>query len=325
MKLAAATYNNRMIRLNFLNKVIRVLVILVVMPLLSAKVYAQELPPPEIDLTDIKSVNPSSLSELSDKESEPDLSTTAKQEPENVLNSEEEDKETDGIRDEDLFGTDENLIETSSNEVTHLIKFDLTGNVVFMTQEKNKQGDIVSGEPYLEVVYHFLFEKPIVLSRNRNLDTIEVDLEADDFGSLAKNEFFDCQLDIDIPKIPVEISSKIQVETVPGEDDQKGQEVEVSKSLILKLDFDSSIREDWFSLCTDFSGTNLNTQGDTEDYYMQILKLLDPSLSAIVIEDYNESETSTVDLSTPQKIINDLDIRNDISLSGSGQIIIEPL
>ncbi|EKD41687.1 MAG: hypothetical protein ACD_73C00577G0001 [uncultured bacterium] len=238
------------------------------------------------------------------------------------------DEDNEEIKDEDLFGSDsEKDPPAEVQNETHLLKFEFNGSVVFMAQEKNNKGETVSGEPYLEVTYGFLFETPIELTEKKKSKKMEIDISVDHWGSLAKNEFFDCQLDIDIPKMPVEISTKIQKET-PKKQGKNNEDIineDLKDSLILKINMDKDIREDWFSLCTDFGGTTLNTQGDPEDYHNQIIKMIDPSLSAIIVDDFDEEGKTSIELTTPKKVINDLDIRNDILLSGQGQITIEAL
>jgi len=85
------------------------------------------------------------------------------------------------------------------------------------------------------------------------------------------------------------------------------------------------IQEDWFSFCTDITGATLNTQGEREDYNYQALKMVEPSLKSLVIEDFQFQDDTRLDLLVEPSIIKDDEILNDILLSGSGEVTIEPL
>ncbi len=280
--------------------------------LTSTQLHAQELPPPSGEFPIGAAVNPASLNEFN--QAGDDFLDTSTQ-----VDNEEDDSE---VRDEDLFKNSGNE-ESLSNGETHLLRFEFNGSVQFMPQEKNNRGEPISGEPYLEVNYQLVFETPIELGTRKQTIKLETDMDIDHWGSFAKNEYFDCQLDIDMAKIPVEISTQLQNNNLKQNNDEDVEEM--PPSLILKISVDQSVRENWFSLCTDFGGTSLNTQGESEDYHSQLLKMIDPSLSGIVIDSFDSANKTIVELASPQKIINDLDIQNDLSLSGQGQISIDPL
>ncbi len=286
---------------------------------------AQELPPPDFGslpeasdpvTNDNSNDNSDSLEQMGLDEGAPPLEEPRATKSDADANDEETEKE--------LFGeesADSNTPELE--EGSHLLKFDFTGSAQFVQQTKNDRNEFISGEPYLEISYTLRFETPIDISPSRKTREIEVEMDISHWGTLAKNEFFECRLEIDMADIPLEITTRMQIERPDGDAKDVDPE-DLKNSLALKLNFDKEIREDWFSLCTDLGGANLNTQGEAEEYYAELLKLVEPTLSAILVEEYEPSDTTVIELSAEPKIIDDRDIANDILLTGEGNITITP-
>ncbi|MDO8643967.1 MAG: hypothetical protein Q7S00_03240 [bacterium] len=228
----------------------------------------------------------------------------------------EDDPENDD-GEEELFGKEPGEEEEIPTEGTHLIKFDFTGEVRFINQ--GQPGEPGTGEPYMEIEYNTQFEQVVNLVEARQTYKNEAEYEINNWGSLARNEFFDCRLDIDMQEMPVEITTRVN-KTPPEE--EGGEPI---FALALKIDFSQDSREDWFSLCTDVSGATLNTQGEPEEYNLKVLRAIEPSLKGLVVDTFDRFDISKIDLTVPPAVIDDKEISNDISYSGKGSITVEPL
>lgn len=278
---------------------------------MTGSALSQETPPPASRIKSERSL-----------EKKEDPKASPKEEPETKSDSEDE-EET-----KDLFGDDgqkdpanpDDLVDTI--DATHMLTFQFTSRVKFAQEVKNEKG-IVTGAapPHLTIEYDTHFEIPVRITKNKETAKIQAVYDVDQWGSLARNEFFDCRLDIAMPEIPVEITTRLKSKKIKDEDNED----KVAYDLALGLDFSKEKREDWFSLCTDVSGAVLNTKGEQEDYSFRVLKLIDPSLKSIFIEDYDPLEKNKIDLSADPTIIEDADIDNDITLSGKGSISLDPL
>lgn len=231
------------------------------------------------------------------------------------------DDDPENVNPPDLFGTDEPLPqgeELGSEPIgTHLLKFDFTGRVRFTDQ--GEPGRPTTGEPYMEIEYNTRFEQVVSVTEARQTFKTQAEYDLNNWGSLARNEFFDCRLDISMQEMPVEITTRIN--RAPPEE----KEGEPLISLALKVDFSQDSREDWFSFCTDTSGAMLNTQGEPEEYNLKVLHAIEPSLKGLVVDEFDRFEETKIDLVVPPSIIDDKEIANDISYSGKGSIILEPL
>lgn len=278
---------------------------------------AQELPPPDFEegLPAEDSPPPPAIEpEVAPDDflSDPNLpftGTLADDDPENELLR----------KDEELFGGEEEAPEGEPPSVTHQLKFEFTSRVQFAEQTKNETGTPTAGPAYLEIEYKTEFETEVNLASGRQNEEIEAEQEISNWGSLARNEFFDCRLEIAVEKLPVQLTSRIQKkEAEEGEEPPK-------PSLAMKVLFNREMKEDWFSYCTDVSGAQLNTQGAPEDFNLRVLNGVEPSLRAIVVEEFDSSDTTTISLSSGPTTINDSDIANDIILSGEGKITLQPL
>lgn len=278
---------------------------------------AQELPPPdpsEEGAGDEAPPPPAIEPEVAPDDflSDPNLpftGTLADDDPENELLR----------KDEALFGGEDEAPEGEPPAVTHQLKFEFVSRVQFAEQSKNESGVPTAGPAYLEIEYKTEFETEVNLASGRQDEEIEAEQEISNWGSLARNEFFDCRLEIAMEKLPVQLTSRLQKkEADEGAEPPK-------PSLALKVIFNREVKEDWFSYCTDVSGAQLNTQGDPEEFNFRVLNGVEPSLRAIVVEEFDPSDTTTISLASGPTTINDAEIANDIILSGEGKITLEPL
>lgn len=279
---------------------------------------AQELPPP---IEDIGSA-PAKDKEIkaSDVLDDPSLL----EDYTGTLDANDEENQ-DLKRQDELFGDsdDTDAEDEDLPEVSHLLSFEFTSLFQFSKQEQNTVG---VGPPFLEIEYAVRFETPIMLDKRRRTVELETEYDVEHWGSLEQNEFFDCRLNIEIPQVPVKVTSKLnppQIDDLEAEEDGTDKE-DLPPSCAFMVKFNKTIKEDWFSFCTDISGATLNTQGEQEEYMVKALKAIEPDLSGLVIDSCELSEEQQIDLTIPQEIIDDLDLAVDIVLSGSGSIKIEP-
>lgn len=272
--------------------------------LYSPPIEAQELPPPDSETADTN-VDPDEFVK------NPDLPFTG-----TLEEAYEEKKEED----EDLFGEDEDEDEEGEEEEayedeegkTHEIRFEFTSLVQFLHPE--------DPSPSLEIQYTTEFETSVSIEKKKNNGKLTATIETQTWGSIAHNEFFDCRLEIAIPETSVALTTRLRQEAPPEE----GEEAP-PPSLVMKIEFGDSMGEDWFSYCTDVGGAVLNTQGAPENYNMQVLKMIEPALSALVVEEFDLTEESTVELAVPQTTVDDTEINYTIFLSGEGNLTISPL
>ena len=295
------------------------LLILIVFLYFPAK--AQELPPPEEN-------EPTEAEDSTTDDSRPKEGITAEDFLDDsslpytgTLDSEDEDN-TVLQTDRELFGSEEEeTVEEKALGESHLLKFRFVSHVQFIN----------AGEPspYLELEYTNTFEVPVTMKQSRFTATIPMTFDVQKWGYLAQNELFSCDLDISMQEVPVEITTRLTKPTSKegesDEEEESTEEEEKPPSAAVKISLGNDIKEDWFSYCTDLTGAALNTQGDTEAYNLMILKAIEPSLSALVIQEFVEDETAEIELMTPPIKVEDNEIINDIFLSGEGNLTIELL
>lgn len=276
--------------------------------------WAQEVPPPDTDVRQ---------QALETGEIDDDFTgTLAEDDPENedALNELQEQEELFGNEDDqtDEDNTDDGFVEET--EGTHEIHFEFTSKVQFVQtpEETSTEEDILNAPPYMEIEYITQFDGILDIKERTVKRKLEVTMEAQNWGSLAANEFFDCQLDIEMRELPVTVTTRIKKQKV-------NEDEEPVTDLAWQIEFDKEGVEDWFSLCSDLSGAKLNTQGNPEQYNLTILQKIEPALKAMVHEEWYDEDGLTMDLITPVFIQDDQDINNQVILSGEGSISIEPL
>ncbi len=138
-------------------------------------------------------------------------------------------------------------------------------------------------------------------------------------GTLAGNDLFSCKLEVEINDVDVDVSTR-RIVTLNEFD-----EIATSQ-LALQLKFTKSdLLEDWYSNCTAFDGSKLNTKGEQEKYLYQTLEAAQPSLEGLLIEDFDPTETSSLTLSTEEIIVDDVYGDEEFLLTGSGTVTVEPI
>lgn len=267
-------------------------------------VFSQELAPPAEPAPSIPTAEVTPLN-----------GTLADDDPDNEARKQDEERQRE------LFGPDApgNEVDT---DVSHLLRFEFTARVQFSLHPATEAQALLLTEPYLQVEYKSNFELPVSLGSHRKEYDTEAQYDVNTWGALARNEFFDCRLEVIIPHMPVHVTTRLRQEKKAAETDDT-EEPQLS-SLAIALDFGGDLREDWYSFCTDTSGANLNTKGETESYQLQILKMVQPSLKSIFIEEMDILDNNEVKLVVEPTIIDDREIANDITLSGEGRILIQP-
>ena len=271
-----------------------------VLGLITSGAHAQELLPPDSD------VDTSSLDDSNSNTVSPDAFVNDPTLPFNGTLDE-------AYQNEDkLFGSDNE--ETAEPPVTApnmILKFEFVSHLQFLNP-----GD---PSPYIDIQYTNTMEVPLVLSHvKQNIETT-INIDSQNWGALAQNEFFECRLSIPSQQYAASISVKLNTKAPETEGDEESSEA------ILRVNFNEPFLEPWFSFCSDTSGHVLNTQGAPEEYNMQIVKMIEPNLSSLVISDFKTDAVNKIDLATPQKIVDDVQLNNTLFLSGEGSITLSPL
>lgn len=278
---------------------------------------AQELPPPSVDFAE-PNIAPSDLgldqeilpSDFEQNSSLPFTGTLADDDVDNI------EAETDQV----FFG-EEGEDGGRQGVDTHELEFELTVTVSFHESLLNNPAADLSllSEPYMEIEYRVKFVVPLDMDEHKNTKAIEAEYEVKNWGSLLLNPLADCHLEIEIPEFKGEISYMLQ--SVYTE-----EESEPAKTGAFKILFNQDNREDHFAICKDLSsGISMQTQGEQEDYLIHGMKLVDPDLHTILIENLDPHKRSSIPLQIPSTIINDTAILNDIVISGTGQLILSPI
>lgn len=258
--------------------------------------FAQELLPPDDDIEEYSEEDSLEEDEIDNEENFEDDSEDLNEE--NFEDEEEPSKENDEFQDDGFE--------------THLLKFEFRSKVEFFDHEN---GGASGGFPYLEIEYKTEFETTLDVTRKKQNLEMDSIYSIENWGSLAKNEFFDCRLQIELSSLPVSIKT--------SKKDSKNDEG--SSSFSMNIKFDKNIVEDWFAFCTDISGDTLNTKGEKENYLIQVINKIEPSINKLLIDDFIQDEYYEYDLKVEPTIIDDEDLANDIVLSGEGVLSLEPL
>ncbi len=229
----------------------------------------------------------------------------------------DEDPESPAYKEKKLFGDDEAPDEEDEeggdvvDNATHVLKMEFDTRVVIT--------DTRSAYSYLEINYTTKMEQEIQVGNRRFRTRGKANIMTDIVGTLAGNELFTCELDIKISDADVDMM-------VRHSEVEESEELDASSSLAVQLKFNKQdLLEDWFSNCLGVDGSQFNTKGEQEKYLFTALEAIDPSLSGILVEEYDPLVESTVDLETPPILIEDLDSYEEILIEGNGEIVIEPL
>lgn len=190
----------------------------------------------------------------------------------------------------------------------YVLKFNFDSQVVF--------SDKKTGTSYMEINYNTKIEQEIALVHKRWRSKGEATFTSDISGNLAGNDLFTCKLDITIDSYPVNIMTRLK--TVP-ETDEDPETDQVAVQIVLK----NTYKESWFSNCTGVDGSIFNTQGSPEKYNLTILDNISPNLNGIVIEDFDSSRGAEVELLTEAIDLDDEDMDEVITLTGSGTLSID--
>ncbi len=215
---------------------------------------------------------------------------------------------------ENLFGTDE-LPELEAGLPTHNVRLEFNSTVSFTNPDEPS--------PYLEIMYSTLVETPVELNQQTRTMDLAATIDVQTHGSLAQNEFFECRLNIAFEQAKVTFTTKLNSEGSKLND--SGEEQAKTFQAVFRTSFDDSMAEDWFSYCTDISGATLNTVGAPENYNLQVLKMVEPDLKALVLDNFDPSVESRIPLIVPSQTVDDVELNNKVTLQGEGLFAIEPI
>jgi len=281
-----------------------------------SSVLAQELPPLDEDLGDqIDLPSEEAFDAIPEEAVEPqvDEATDSVSDQEKDSNDSEASSESTASE-EELFGTEEGTA-TEEGVPTHTVRLEFNSNVSFTNPDEPS--------PYLEIVYSTVMETPIELNRQTHNYEVSATVDVQTTGSLAQNEFFECRLDIAFQETNVKLTAKLNSEGSVLND--TGEENASTYQAVFRTAFSETMAEDWFSYCTDVSGATLNTIGAPENYDLQILKLIEPDLKALVLDNFDLTQESRIPLSVPMQVVDDNELNNKVTLSGEGVFVISPI
>lgn len=215
--------------------------------------------------------------------------------------------------DKDDSASDDDTVDTSASdsEVPNTLMRFTFDSQVLITNDK--------GETYMQISYTTKIEQEIVLTNHRWRGTAEADITSDVIGNLAGNDLFTCKLDMNIA--PVAINLMTLLKTVQTNDTPNG-DTQDTQQVAIQIEVDNDYKEDVYSNCN--SGENtFNTQGDPEKYNLTILQNTAPSLNGITLDRF-DSAGSQIDIVTDPIEIDDMDLNETITMSGSGTLSLEP-
>ena len=217
------------------------------------------------------------------------------------------DKDSEDFSDEDMPKKSK-----AQNEIPNtLMRFTFDAQVVF-TNEK--------GEPYMQTNYKTNIESEIVFTNHTWREGTEADITADVIGNLAGNDLFTCKLDITVAPATVNLMTllkTVQTDATPNGDVQDMQQAAI------QIDIAKGYKEDLYSNCSAGEST-FNTQGGPEKYNLTVLQNTTPSLNGITIDNFSDSGAQ-IDIVTDPIEIDDPEMNETITMSGSGTLVLEPL
>src|SRR3989338_4003669 len=283
----------------------------------NSNALSQELPPPSVDFIE-PVITPSDLGldqeiKATDFEKNTSLPFTGTLADDDIDN-------TEAQTDQAFFG-EESEDESTQGVPTHELELDLTVTVSFHESLLNNPAADLSllSEPYMEIEYRVKFLLPLDIDEHKKTKEIEAEYEVKNWGSLLLNPLADCHLEIEIPEFKGELSYMLQ-------SSYTNEESEPDIMGAFKIVFNQDNKENHFAICKDLSsGISMQTQGEQEDYLMQGIKLVEPDLNALLMESLDLAKRSSVSLQIPSTIINDTAILNDIVISGTGQLTLDPI
>lgn len=221
-----------------------------------------------------------------------------------------EDPDSPLYKEKELFGEDEAGQSEESEGISHLLRVEFEGSVVFT--------DTITNISFLEVTYEFRFEKEIEVSKARFRDSIPFDVETNIVGNLAENDLFKCEAVVEFNNKPrFDVMSKYNFKEATEETDELSQ-------LALQLKPDSkSMNEDWFADCAGIDGSELKTKGGHEEHLKKILKALE--LEGVAIPEYDPSTGISKEILSDTIIVEDPNSFEEVAYQGNITISVDPL
>lgn len=179
---------------------------------------------------------------------------------------------------------------------------------------------ILTGESYMSVKYTTTIKENIDLTQKNALVRGQATIETEVTGLYAKSQFYTCSLDVEVEPSDIEIKSKTKSTLDPETDETKTQ-------VTLQIHFDKSYHENWYSQCQGTDNSSLNTiaKDAPENYNLQILDLLEPTLKGLIIEEFNMNESVSFDLEMDSFESEDYDTGESLFYEGSASITLTPL
>lgn len=216
---------------------------------------------------------------------------------------------------EALFEEDKEDEEGYQEEKKAFIEFEFSAKIQFFRglHDPNKPDGLAElpSDPFLENVYTTRFQGEFIIGQQTEM---EAQFEVDNWGFLEKSEFFECRLEIEMPEIPLVLLSNLRPNV---KDDQ-------TQTLALKIKPKQNIQEDWIASCEDTSRSVMVTQGKPEEYNNEILKKIEPTLKALMLEEFDGYQSFEIPLKVNDNFVVDAELDQTLMISGSGKLKVEP-
>lgn len=178
---------------------------------------------------------------------------------------------------------------------------------------------ILTGEAYISIRYLTHIKQDVDLAERRFEAIGYAEIETEVTGQYASSQFFACTLEVEIDRTLVDIKTRNTTVATTEDEESKTQ-------LALQIAFDKSYSENWYSNCRGNDESTLNTiaQDSPENYNLQILDLMTPTLKGLAIDDFTLGQAVSFDITMESFDADDFDTGENVFYEGSGTITLTP-
>ena len=226
---------------------------------------------------------------------------------------ESDDDESGGLFDEDdePAAEDEDEDDAPSTSGKYTLELNSETQVTF--------SHILTGEAYISIKYITNIKQDVDLSAKRSETIGYADVTAEVTGQYASSQFFSCTLEVEVDRTLIDIKTRKTL--FPATDDEEDR-----TQLAIQITFDKSYSENWYSYCRGNDESSLNTiaQDSPENYNLQILDLMEPTLKGLAIDDFTLGQSVSFDINMDSFDSDDFDTGESVFYEGSGTITLTP-
>lgn len=192
---------------------------------------------------------------------------------------------------------------------------DMVYNLSFVIETEVTFADLESGLAHTSIKYVTTIQNEITITTSRWRETLPATIETETVGAFASNQFFTCDLLVEVEQVDADIMTRLNL--------SKNEDEDEPNELAIQIKFDKKYKEDWYSNCTGIDDSTLNTiaADSPETYNLEIINLLEPSLNATLIDNFVIGDDFTVEFDAEDFEYEDLDTNKIITLSGSAVMI----